>query len=153
MSDTFSITQLIIITAFLSVLIGVMFVVRRYKEPLSKQLGGQRRIKLMEDTSIGANERAKLIEVDGQVFLIISAKNQPPSVMPFDPTTAAFAHNGQGGHGNQSGRVVQPSAQTKPASPQKSQQPRSQQATKNTPFMEAMKQARLRNPNLGLDQS
>jgi flagellar biogenesis protein FliO len=134
MSDTFSITQLIIITAFLSVLIGVMFVVRRYKEPLSKQLGGQRRIKLMEDTSIGANERAKLIEVDGQVFLIISAKNQPPSVMPFDQVSANPA------------KTIRPAATG-------SQPAKSSKDKSNTPFLEAMKQARLRNPNLGLDQS
>ena len=134
MSDTFSITQLIIITAFLSVLIGVMFVVRRYKEPLSKQLGGQRRIKLMEDTSIGANERAKLIEVDGQVFLIISAKNQPPSVMPFDQVSANPP------------KTIRPAATG-------SQLAKSSKDKSNTPFLEAMKQARLRNPNLGLDQS
>ena len=134
MSDTFSITQLIIITAFLSVLIGLMFVVRRYKEPLSKQFGGQRRIKLMEDTSIGANERAKLIEVDGQVFLIISAKNQPPSVMPFDQATASPA------------KSIRPAtAGSQSAKPSKDKS--------NTPFLEAMKQARLRNPNLGLDRS
>ena len=55
MSDTFSITQLVTIAVFLSALIGMMVLVRRFKEPLSKQLGGQRRIKLMEDTSIGMN--------------------------------------------------------------------------------------------------
>ncbi|MGB1918826.1 MAG: hypothetical protein ACPHW3_06170 [Candidatus Puniceispirillales bacterium] len=134
MSDTFSITQLVTIAVFLSALIGMMVLVRRFKEPLSKQLGGQRRIKLMEDTSIGTHERAKLIEVDGQSFLIISAKNQPPAIVPFDET-----------HGSKP--TVIPTSIPKQAKASGANTP------SNAPFLEAMKQARRRNPNLGLDQS
>ncbi|MBL6783233.1 MAG: FliO/MopB family protein [Alphaproteobacteria bacterium] len=140
MSDTFSITQLVTIAVFLSVLIGIMVLVRRYKEPLAKQLGGQRRIKLMEDTPIGANERAKLVQVDGQTFLIVSAKNQSPVVVPFD-TFEAFDSDATS------------SAKSASKSASNFASNFASQSASNTTFLEAMKQARLRNPNLGLDQS
>lgn len=144
MSDTFSITQLVTIAVFLSVLIGIMVLVRRYKEPLAKQLGGQRRIKLMEDTPIGANERAKLVQVDGQTFLIVSAKNQSPVVVPFD-TFEAFDSDATSSAKPPTAPRVKPAA--------KSASNFASQSASNTTFLEAMKQARLRNPNLGLDQS
>lgn len=144
MSDTFSITQLVTIAVFLSVLIGIMVLVRRYKEPLAKQLGGQRRIKLMEDTPIGANERAKLVQVDGQTFLIVSAKNQSPVVVPFD-TFEAFDSDATSSAKSPTAPRVKPAA--------KSASNFASQSASNTTFLEAMKQARLRNPNLGLDQS
>jgi hypothetical protein len=88
----------------------------------------------MEDTPIGTHERAKLIQVDGQSFLIISAKNQPPAIVPFDET-----------HGNKP--KVLPTSIPKQAKASGANTP------SNAPFLEAMKQARRRNPNLGLDQS
>lgn len=139
MSDTFSITQLITIAIFLSALIGMMIVVRRYKEPLSKQLGGKKRIKLIEDTPIGTNERAKLVQVDDQTFLIISAKNQPSSIVPFDER-----------YGDQP--PVIPTSVPKRANATTQQVSSKEEKPANTPFLEAMKQARRRNPNLGLDQ-
>ena len=148
MSDTFSITQLVTIAVFLSVLIGIMVLVRRYKEPLAKQLGGQRRIKLMEDTPIGANERAKLVQVDGQTFLIVSAKNQSPVVVPFD-TLEAFDSDATSSAKPPTAPRVKPAAK----SASKSASNFASQSASNTTFLEAMKQARLRNPNLGLDQS
>ena len=149
MSDTFSITQLVTIAVFLSVLIGIMVLVRRYKEPLAKQLGGQRRIKLMEDTPIGANERAKLVQVDGQTFLIVSAKNQSPVVVPFD-TFEAFDSDATS---SAKSPRVKPAAKSASKSASNFASNFASQSASNTTFLEAMKQARLRNPNLGLDQS
>ena len=152
MSDTFSITQLVTIAVFLSVLIGIMVLVRRYKEPLAKQLGGQRRIKLMEDTPIGANERAKLVQVDGQTFLIVSTKNQSPVVVPFD-TFEAFDSDATSSAKSPTAPRVKPAAKSASKSASNFASNFASQSASNTTFLEAMKQARLRNPNLGLDQS
>ena len=153
MSDTFSITQLVTIAVFLSVLIGIMVLVRRYKEPLTKQLGSQRRIKLMEDTPIGANERAKLIKVDGQTFLIVSAKNQSPVVVPFDAVPFDALDAKDSDTASSAKQITAPKIKSAGKSADKSATKPATKSASNTPFLEAMKQARLRNPNLGLDQS
>jgi flagellar biogenesis protein FliO len=144
MSETFTYSQLITVTVFLSVLIGLMFLVRRFKGPLKAQLGGDRRIKLIEDTGIGGHERIKLVTIDGQTYLVLTTKNQAPVMMPMDSPPSAMPAAGP------------KRSAPKPASPAPkaaADQNSQRQASTTTPFLKAMQQARQRNPLLGLSQS
>jgi len=142
MTNIFATNQFLIIGMFLIALVGLMALVRRFRDPLASQLGGQRRIKLIEDTSIGANERIKLVTIDGVQYAIITCKNQQPVVVPLeDAGTEA--------------RKPAP----KPAAPQKVTPAQSPAGAKDTdtnsmaqPFLQAMKKARSRNPLLGFDK-
>ena len=144
MSETFTYSQLITITVFLSVLIGLMLLARRFKGPLKAQFGNDRRIKLIEDTSIGGHERIKLVTIDGQTYLVLTTKNQAPVIMPVDRA-----------------RPSQPDTGTKPSAKSsatlssrvEADQKSAPQTSASSPFLKAMQQARQRNPLLGLSQS
>jgi flagellar biogenesis protein FliO len=115
-----------------------MLVLRRFRDPLAAQLGGQRRIALVEDTSIGGGERIKLVTIDQLPYAIVTTKNQQPVVVPLDaPQTRSSKPQSQ------------PSASPKPA-PAKASGAGDNGET--LPFLQAMKQARSRNPKLGFDQ-
>jgi len=144
MSETFTYSQLITITVFLSVLIGLMFLAKRFKGPLKAQFGSDRRIKLIEDTGIGGHERIKLVEIDKQTYLVLTTKNQAPVMMPLETarppvSTAQAKPIAKAPNSPSSGASPHPKA--------------SVEATATTPFLKAMQQARQRNPLLGLSQS
>ncbi|XDZ64953.1 hypothetical protein AB8880_08440 [Alphaproteobacteria bacterium LSUCC0684] len=142
MTNIFATNQFLIVGLFLIALIGLMVLVRRFRDPLASQLGGQRRIKLIEDTSIGATERIKLVTIDTIQYAIITSKNQQPVVVPLEDT----------------GTDARKSA-PKPAALPKATPTRSQAGAEDTgrnsmaePFLQAMKKARSRNPLLGFDK-
>jgi len=138
MVSIFDTNQFLIIGVFLIALIGLMLVLRRFRDPLAAQLGGQRRIALVEDTSIGGGERIKLVTIDQLPYAIVTTKNQQPVVVPLDATQA-----------RSSKPQSQPSASPK-AAPAKASGAGDNGET--LPFLQAMKQARSRNPKLGFDQ-
>jgi flagellar biogenesis protein FliO len=140
MVSIFDTNQFLIIGVFLIALIGLMLVLRRFRDPLAAQLGGQRRIALVEDTSIGGGERIKLVTIDQLPYAIVTTKNQQPVVVPLDaPQTRSSKPQSQ------------PSAASKPA-PAKASAANAGDGGETLPFLQAMKQARLRNPKLGFDQ-
>lgn len=159
MSETFTYSQLITITVFLSVLIGLMFLVRRFKGPLKAQLGSDRRIKLIEDTGIGGNERIKLVTIDGQAYLVLTTKNQAPVMMPVDSPRPTMPAAGPKLPAQKPARPTSKVAADQNSPDQNSTNQNSpnrnfqDQAPTTSPFIKAMQQARQRNPLLGLSQS
>jgi len=135
MVSIFDTSQFLIIGGFLIALIGLMLVLRRFRDPLAAQLGGQRRIALVEDTSIGNGERIKLVTIDQLPYAIITTKNQQPVVVPLDASQA---------------RSSKP--QSHPNASTKSSTTSAADDAETLPFLQAMKQARSRNPKLGFDQ-
>ena len=144
MSETFTYSQLITITVFLSVLIGLMFLARRFKGPLKAQFGSDRRIKLIEDTGIGGHERIKLVTIDRKTYLVLTTKNQAPVIMPVETAPPSLSAAGT----KPTGKT--PTNSASGASPD---QKTSAEASTTSPFLKAMQQARQRNPLLGLSQS
>jgi len=140
MVSIFDTNQFLIIGVFLIALIGLMLVLRRFRDPLAAQLGGQRRIALVEDTSIGGGERIKLVTIDQLPYAIVTTKNQQPVVVPLDAPQP-----------RSSKPQSQPGASSKPA-PAKASSASAADDAETLPFLQAMKQARSRNPKLGFDQ-
>ena len=138
MINVFATNQFLVIGIFLIVLVGLMILARKFRDPLAAQLGGQRRIKLIEDTSIGASDRIKLVTIDDVQYAIITSKNQQPVVVP-------LAETGMPANKPQSSPKSAP-----PKKPDTASQDDS--ATMAQPFLQAMKKARSRNPLLGFDK-
>ncbi len=135
MVSIFDTSQFLIIGVFLIALIGLMLVLRRFRDPLAAQLGGQRRIALVEDTSIGAGERIKLVTIDQMPYAIITTKNQQPVVVPLDEP-----------------KIRASKTDSKSTPPAKTLAASAADDAETLPFLQAMKQARSRNPKLGFDK-
>ena len=74
--------QLIIIVSFLSVMMLGWLLVRRYRGRIVRNLTSGKRLRLLEETSLSPQERLRLVAVDSQPFLIVSAKGQAPVITP-----------------------------------------------------------------------
>jgi len=140
MTNIFATNQFLIIGVFLIVLVGLMILVRRFRDPLSSQLGGQRRIKLIEDTAISSTERIKLVAINDLPYAIITTKNQQPVVVPLEEAGTDPRKPAPG-----------PSASTKAASGSSGKTDTDKNSMAQ-PFLQAMKKARSRNPLLGFDK-
>ena len=80
--------QLIIIVSFLSVMMLGWLLVRRYRGRIVRNLTSGKRLRLLEETSLSPQERLRLVAVDGQHFLIVSAKGQAPAITPVENAPA-----------------------------------------------------------------
>ena len=86
--------QIMITLAFLGIMIGVLFFLRRKGSAIRSSLHGGRRITIIEDTAVAQGERLRLVQIDDQTFVMISAKGVAPSLVPLyqsQPTTVAPA--------------------------------------------------------------
>ena len=86
--------QIMITLAFLGIMIGVLFLLRRKGSAIRSSLHGGRRITIIEDTAVAQGERLRLVQIDDQTFVMISAKGVAPSLVPLyqsQPTTVAPA--------------------------------------------------------------
>jgi len=140
MTSIFATNQFLIIGLFLLALVGLMMLVRRFKDPIASQLGGQRRIRLIEDTSIGAGDRIKLVMIDQVPYAIVTSKGQQPVVITLEEAATA------------AGKSAAASKPATPAGPPAAPDTANETAALQQPFLQAMKKARLRNPLLGLDK-
>ena len=88
-------TQQIVITVlFLGVMLIALMILRRKGGAIRASLKAGKRIAIIEDTAISPIERVRLISVDDSEFLMLSAKGQPPVLIPLTtvkavPATAA----------------------------------------------------------------
>ena len=86
--------QIMLTLAFLGIMIGVLFLLRRKGSAIRSSLHGGRRITIIEDTAVAQGERLRLVQIDDQTFVMISAKGVAPSLVPLyqsQPTTVAPA--------------------------------------------------------------
>ena len=76
-------TQQIVVTAvFLTVMIVVLIILRRKGGAIRASLKAGKRISVVEDTAVSPTERLRLISIDHSEFVMLSAKGQPPVLMP-----------------------------------------------------------------------
>ena len=82
--------QITITLAFLSVMIAILFFLRRKGGAIRSSLHAGRRIHVIEDTAVAQGERLRLVQIDDQTFVMVSAKGTAPSLVPLhqpQPTT------------------------------------------------------------------
>lgn len=84
-------TQQILVTAiFLGVMLVTLIVLRRKGGAIRASLKAGKRIAVIEDTVVSPTERLRLISVDDSEFLMLSAKGQVPTLMPFTKPPAVL---------------------------------------------------------------
>ena len=74
--------QITITLAFLSVMIAVLFFLRRKGGSIRSSLHAGRRIHVIEDTAVAQGERLRLVQIDDETFVMVSAKGTAPSLVP-----------------------------------------------------------------------
>ena len=88
-------TQQIFVTAiFLAVMIVVLIILRRKGGAIRASLKAGKRISVVEDTAVSPTERLRLISIDHSEFVMLSAKGQPPVLMPLKSVKPARASAG-----------------------------------------------------------
>ena len=74
-----SLEQIVIIVAFLMMLFGLMWFLRRHRGVITSRLHADRRMKHIEELSVAPQQRLHLIEVDGRSFLVHAGKGHAAS--------------------------------------------------------------------------
>ena len=80
--DIVGIQQIIITLVFLSVMVAVLVFLKRKGSFIRANLHGNKRIQMVEDTAISPTEKLRLIAIDGQMFVMVSAKGVQPVLSP-----------------------------------------------------------------------
>ena len=80
--DIVGLQQIVITFIFLSVLVGVLIFLRRKGSFIRANLQKDKRIQLVEETAISPNEKLRLVSIDGQMFVMASAKGVQPVLTP-----------------------------------------------------------------------
>ena len=73
--------QIVITAAFLGVMILLLIVLRRKSTVIRASMKAGKRIFVVEDTAVSPTERLRLIKIDTQEFVMVSAKGHPPSLV------------------------------------------------------------------------
>ena len=151
---TITTEQGVITLAFLTLMLLLLIIVRRFRGGIRKRFQSEKRMHLIEEMSITPHERLRLVDVAGTTFLIFTAKGQPSTMVQLDKNLAIAQPSQQ--------KSVSPSSKpaqsSKPNPPIPTAKPASQTITAETldaeenPISAAIKQARLRNPKLGLEE-
>ena len=81
-----SLEQIVIIVAFLLLLFGIMWFIKRHRGGISRRIHADRRMQHIEDLSLAPQQRLHLIEVDGRTFLVHAGKGHAASFMAVDGT-------------------------------------------------------------------
>ena len=87
--NPFNYEQVAIIFIFLSILIGVLFFVRKNKFILKTKLQNEKSISVIEDVAINQTERLRLIKVGDETFLMSSGKGISAQLIKLDPENTA----------------------------------------------------------------
>ena len=87
--NPFNYEQVAIIFIFLSILIGVLFFVRKNKFILKTKLQNEKSISVIEDVAISQTERLRLVKVGDETFLMSSGKGISAQLIKLDPENSA----------------------------------------------------------------
>ncbi len=88
--NPFSYEQVAIIFLFLSVMVGVLLFVRLNRGRLKLKLQPEKIINILEDTAISQTERLRLIKVGDETFLMSSIKGQSPQLLKLESENRAI---------------------------------------------------------------
>ena len=80
--DIVGLQQIAITFIFLSVLLGVLIFLRRKGSFIRANLHKDKRIQLVEETAISPSEKLRLVSIDGQMFVMATAKGVQPVLAP-----------------------------------------------------------------------
>ena len=80
--DIVGLQQIVITFIFLSLLVGVLIFLRRKGGFIRANLHKDKRIQLVEETAISPSEKLRLVSIDGQMFVMASAKGVQPVLTP-----------------------------------------------------------------------
>ena len=86
--------QISITLAFLGVMIGILLYLRRKGGAIRSSLHAGKRIHVIEETAVAPGERLRLITIDDQTFVMVSAKGVAPSILPVQQPKSAPAEAG-----------------------------------------------------------
>lgn len=137
-----SLEQIVIIVAFLLLLFGIMWFIKRHRSGITRRIHADRRMQHIEDLSLAPQQRLHLIEVDGRTFLIHAGKGHAASLMPVDGTPPPPS-------GTPKDTADTPRRRVKPATGKSpSASDATQLAKPKSAFAAAIAQARLNNPSL-----
>jgi len=131
-----SLTQIIVVLIFLSILIVLQQLLKNNKFSFQNHLNKNKRIRFIDDFGLSNTERVRLIRVDDKEYLYFSAKGSSPTVIP---------------HEGKSKAVVKRSLDLKKLSSDKNDElgPLEQQKGKGNVLSDAISNARKMNPKLG----
>ena len=74
--------QIVITTAFLGVMILILIILRRKSTVIRASMKAGKRVSVIEDTAVSPTERLRLVKVDTNEFIMVSAKGHAPSLVP-----------------------------------------------------------------------
>ena len=83
--NPFSYEQVTIIFIFLSILLGILLIVRKNRGRFSIKLQIEKAIFVMEDSAISPSERLRLIKIGDETFLMASGKGVSAQLVKLDP--------------------------------------------------------------------
>ena len=83
--------QIVITAAFLGVMILMLIILRRKSTVIRASMKAGKRVSVVEDTAVSPTERLRLVKIDAQEFIMLSAKGHAPSLVP-------LAASGAGSH-------------------------------------------------------
>ena len=74
--------QIVITAAFLGVMILMLIILRRKSTVIRASMKAGKRVSVVEDTAVSPTERLRLVKIDFQEFIMVSAKGHAPSLVP-----------------------------------------------------------------------
>jgi hypothetical protein len=89
--------QIIITLVFLGVLVGVLIFLKRKGSFIRANLHGDKRIMMVEETAISPTEKLRLLKIDGQMFVMASAKGVQPVLSPLYSASSKTPSNASSG--------------------------------------------------------
>ena len=81
-ADIVGLQQITITLIFLGVLVGVLIFLKRKGSFIRANLHGDKRIMMVEEIAISPTEKLRLLQIDGQMFVMASAKGVQPVLSP-----------------------------------------------------------------------
>ncbi len=152
--NPFSYEQVTIIFIFLSILLGVLLFVRKNRGRFSIKLQNEKAIFVMEDTAISPSERLRLIKVGDEIFLMASGKGISAQLVKLDSGNSILRQT------KIDNRQIKNINQSPPSESKVKQHNKLELTAKSTnasltqtkSIFDAIKQARTKNPLLGLNK-
>ena len=132
--------QIVTIVAFILLLLGVMWFIKRNRSGIASRLHAERRMTHIEDLSLAPQQRLHLIEVDGRAFLVHVGKGHAAGFMPVDGKALMSAKS------TPSAQLTE--AAVKPAAKAAGKAKDTAAEKPKSAFSAAIAQARRNNPNL-----
>ena len=152
--NPFSYEQVTIILIFLSILLGILLFVRKNRGRFSIKLQNEKAIFVMEDTAISPSERLRLIKVGDEIFLMASGKGVSAQLVKLNSENRILKQiridDQQTKNINQS-----PLSESKVKQQNKldlTAKSANASLTQTKSIFDAIKQARTKNPLLGLNK-